>query len=71
MKNTKLLGLLALSTLTLAPLSAQATMDNFDAELTANVALVSDYSFRGVSQSDEGPAIQGGFDVAHDSCYRV
>lgn len=67
MKNTKLLGLLALSALTSAPLSAQATMKNFDAELSANVALVSEYSFRGISQADEGPAIQGGFDIAHNT----
>jgi uncharacterized protein (TIGR02001 family) len=34
---------------------------------SANVALTSDYVFRGVSQTDEDPAIQGGFDVSHDS----
>lgn len=35
------------------------------AEVTtsANVALTSDYRFRGVSQTDEGIAIQGGFDA--------
>jgi uncharacterized protein (TIGR02001 family) len=37
------------------------------AEVTANVALTSDYVFRGVSQSAEQPAIQGGFDYSHDS----
>jgi uncharacterized protein (TIGR02001 family) len=31
--------------------------------LSANVALTSEYVFRGVSQTDEGPAIQGGFDA--------
>ncbi|HSJ81156.1 MAG TPA: TorF family putative porin [Thiobacillus sp.] len=36
-------------------------------ELTANVGLVSDYRFRGYSQTNEGPAIQGGFDYAHSS----
>lgn len=34
---------------------------------SANVALTSDYVFRGVSQTDEDPAIQGGFDFNHDS----
>ena len=34
---------------------------------SANVALTSDYVFRGVSQSQNGPAIQGGFDYAHAS----
>jgi uncharacterized protein (TIGR02001 family) len=31
--------------------------------LSANVALASEYVFRGVSQTSEGPAIQGGFDA--------
>ena len=31
--------------------------------LSANVGLTSDYVFRGISQTDEGPAIQGGFDA--------
>jgi len=35
--------------------------------LTANVALVSDYVFRGVSQTQNGPAIQGGVDYSHSS----
>jgi len=32
-------------------------------ELSGNVALTSDYVWRGVSQTDGGPAIQGGFDA--------
>jgi uncharacterized protein (TIGR02001 family) len=32
-------------------------------EISGNVALVSDYRFRGISQSDESAAIQGGFDA--------
>ncbi|WP_288129220.1 TorF family putative porin [Microbulbifer sp.] len=31
--------------------------------VSGNVALVSDYKFRGISQTDGGPGIQGGFDV--------
>ena len=38
-----------------------------DFTLSANTALTTDYVFRGISQSDEGPAIQGGFDAAHSS----
>lgn len=34
---------------------------------SANVGMVSDYRFRGMSQNDETIAIQGGFDYAHDS----
>src|SRR5262249_26890266 len=35
--------------------------------ISANVGAVTDYRFRGISQSDEGPAIQGGVDYVHDS----
>jgi len=35
--------------------------------LTANVAVVSDYRFRGISQSFRRPALQGGVDWAHGS----
>jgi hypothetical protein len=32
--------------------------------LTGNIGLVSDYRFRGVSQTQKGPAVQGGLDLA-------
>jgi uncharacterized protein (TIGR02001 family) len=32
-------------------------------EISANVALTTDYRFRGISQSDESAAVQGGFDI--------
>jgi len=35
--------------------------------LTANVGVVSDYVFRGISQSQHRPALQGGVDYAHAS----
>ena len=38
-------------------------------EFSANVALTPDYSFRGITQTDSGPAIQGGFDAAHGVFY--
>lgn len=37
------------------------------AEITGNVALSSDYMFRGVSQTDSTPSISGGFDYSHES----
>lgn len=37
------------------------------AEVEANVAIQSDYVWRGVSQNSEDPSIQGGFDYAHES----
>lgn len=35
--------------------------------LTANMGIVSDYLFRGISQTKGGPAIQGGVDYSHSS----
>ena len=42
-----------------------------DFTVSANVALTTDYRFRGVSLSGGDPALQGGFDVAHDSGFYV
>jgi uncharacterized protein (TIGR02001 family) len=38
-----------------------------DMEISGNVALTSDYRFRGISQSDESIAVQGGFDLGWDN----
>lgn len=35
--------------------------------VTGNLTFVSDYQYRGISQTDEDPAVQGGFDYAHAS----
>lgn len=37
------------------------------AGVTGSIALTSDYLFRGVSQTDQDPALQGGIEYAHDS----
>jgi uncharacterized protein (TIGR02001 family) len=37
------------------------------AQLTGNLGLTSDYRFRGVSQTQNAPAVQGGIDYAHKS----
>ena len=52
-------------TKTLLASSLAACAGLAQAEFSANVALTSDYVFRGVSQANEDPAIQGGFDYAH------
>ena len=36
-------------------------------ETSANVTLTTDYKFRGISQNDTSPAIQGGFDIAFEN----
>jgi uncharacterized protein (TIGR02001 family) len=60
--SSVLIGMITLqSTLS----AAQDTESKF--EFTGNVALTNDYKFYGYSQSDEGFAIQGGFDVSHAS----
>ena len=39
--------------------------------ITANVTVVNDYRYRGISQSNFNPAIQGGFDYAHESGFYI
>lgn len=40
-------------------------------KITGSVALVSDYRFRGFSQTQQDPAVQGGITVAHESGFYV
>ena len=40
-----------------------------DIEVSANVALTSNYIWRGMTQSDDSPAIQGGFDLGYKGLY--
>jgi uncharacterized protein (TIGR02001 family) len=42
-----------------------------DWTFTSNIGLFSQYIFRGVSQTNEKPAVQGGFDLAHKSGFYV
>jgi len=44
-----------------------ATSGVAEAGFSANVAMTTDYVWRGVSQTNEDPAIQGGFDYEHES----
>lgn len=67
LSRSALSGAVAASALAAAAAqSAPAAAQDFP-EIEANVALVSDYRFRGVSLSDEAFAIQGGFDANFDS----
>lgn len=47
-----------------APQAAEPLIDekSFPGEFSANVGLYSEYYFRGVSQTDDAPALQGGID---------
>lgn len=53
--------------LSAAPAFAQDTAPPPPFTVSGSVALVSDYRFRGVSQSDEEAAIQGGITLTHES----
>lgn len=51
----------------LAGVVACAALGASGAEISGNVTIASDYSFRGWSQTTRDPAIQGGFDIAGES----
>jgi len=51
----------------LSALAVFGLMTVAHAEITGTVAVTSDYDFRGVSLSDEDPAIQGSIDYAHEN----
>lgn len=51
----------------LATTALAVTAGDVAADISANVALVSDYRFRGISQSNTDIALQGGFDYAWDN----
>ena len=68
----------AISAAAVALLSGLATSAAFAEEaapeaspITANVTVVNDYRYRGLTQSNFKPAIQGGFDYAHESGFYV
>ncbi len=60
-----------LAALLAAPMLGSGTALAEDSPFSANVSIVSDYAFRGISQTNQRPAIQGGFDYAHDSGFYV
>ena len=69
-----LLSYVALGNLAVAQTAAPAAPAAAAADpgpLTANVSLTSDYRYRGISQSNLQPAIQGGFDYAHSSGFYI
>lgn len=65
MKYTIACATLAL--LSVAPAFAQDAEPPKPITVTGSVGLTSDYRLRGVSQSDRGMAVQGGFTVTHES----
>jgi uncharacterized protein (TIGR02001 family) len=60
-------SLIVASGLSAAPALADDTAPPSDIKVTGNVSLVTDYRFRGLSQSSGDPAIQGSLNVNHSS----
>lgn len=61
-------SVLALSTMVAATAAmAQAKAPEPDYTVSYNIGVVSDYRFRGITQTSEKPALQGGVDFAHKS----
>lgn len=52
-----------------ATLGASGAAQAGEPSYTGNVAIATDYAFRGVSQTDGAPAVQGGFDASVDNFY--
>ncbi|VAV91018.1 hypothetical protein MNBD_ALPHA04-434 [hydrothermal vent metagenome] len=71
-------GFIGLSTFLLASVATpalaqeeEATESSSSISVSANVALTSDYRFRGLSLSNGDIAVQGGIDVSHDSGFYI
>ena len=60
-------NILAVALLCMTTAAAAQDEQLADVTITGSVALVSDYRYRGVSQTDKDPAIQGGATLAHKS----
>ena len=68
----KLLHALVLTGLVAAPALAMAAEKPVSPHsLSGNISLTSDYVFRGVSQTQGGPTVQGGIDYSHASGFYV
>src|SRR5665647_2991268 len=67
MFKSKLLNTLILTALSAPGLALAADAPATPPAVTANVGFVSNYLYRGISQTGAKPAIQGGFDYAHAS----
>ncbi len=69
MKNIKTFLGASLLALALSTVSTTAVMAQSKLELSANVGITSDYVWRGFSQTDGGPAAQGGIDATYGMFY--
>lgn len=65
--KTKFVHAMVMAALGASTLGAAATASAEDLPITANVSMSTDYLFRGVTQTNNNPAVQGGFDYEHES----
>jgi uncharacterized protein (TIGR02001 family) len=70
MLNKKLLNAAAAAAL-LASFGGTSAQAADDFAIAGNIALTSDYRFRGISQTDESPAVQGGFDASFEPGFYI
>ncbi|MEO8459834.1 MAG: TorF family putative porin [Dokdonella sp.] len=63
MSNKLICATLLMTTLAVAGTALAQAANDADYSTTANIAVESDYMFRGLTQSWDGPAIQGGGDL--------
>ena len=61
------LGMLLAASALSTTAHAQEAEDSDGITISGSATVVSDYRFRGFSQSNEEAAIQGGFSIGHDS----
>lgn len=61
--NNRATVVIASSALALAMAASTSVAAEGGVSFSGNVGVTTDYRFRGISQSDSGPAVQGGFDV--------
>lgn len=66
LKPARIVLLAALSAASAGAMAQQKAPEP-DYTITGNVGLFSEYRFRGISQTNKKPALQGGFDFAHKS----
>ena len=70
-RSPKTLAALGLALISTAGFAQTPTPVEPEWTPTANIGLFSQYVFRGISQTNEKPAVQGGFDLGHKSGFYV
>jgi uncharacterized protein (TIGR02001 family) len=70
-KTTLALAISALASGAMAQSAPAPAPEPEKSPITANVTITNDYRYRGITQTNYQPAIQGGFDYAHESGFYI